>query len=564
MFKSSRIPAVALVALSSLSAMALGFTCPLKKPGRRPPQSGPAPTGSSELRVRGLATALGSREEASSEASSVASGHGHPCEQNVTVTFPALAALDDLPRGARLASPPLQVRDHAFRVLLYPRGGGRCSSDAGAKRSGDGPSRKEDAARDRVGVYLQYLPRGAEETVDATFGLRLKGRQSSGPRFDVETTSGTRFVAEGRGDPGAGTATDCGAHVMQSFLLNDFLGGDGSAAPLDVEVRVKLHPRVAEAPAGAEGAPGPLSFADIRETADADRHDAGRVRVGRTVVPVLRGLAQRPRLMELGAYPGVEYRLARILDPDTGEELFASVPGADYELAPVYPLVPRLERPWPVRVNERELPKLLTMNKYNALYAAGALATAATGLAAAFVLSQLISLFLIPSKSMDPTLLVGDVLVVEKVTPRILRNPQVGDVVLFHPNRQLQDIVTASGGRISDRDLFVKRVAAGPGDTVSVDATGGVAVNGAPAAGRRDLCAEEPLRLIRRYVTPVADRALRDDELFVLGDCGSVSVDSRAWGPLNKEDLVGRPLLRVWPPARVGAVAGLPSDAPGR
>lgn len=258
-----------------------------------------------------------------------------------------------------------------------------------------------------------------------------------------------------------------------------------------------------------------------------------------------------------GIYPGVDFRIMRIFDGKSGEEIFTSVPGADYELKPIYPLVPQLERQWPVRVNEKDIPKLYTPNMYNAISALGSLATAITGLAMAFVISQLVSLFVIPSKSMDPTLQVGDVLLVEKITPRALKNPKLGDVILFHPNQQLQEIVSRSGGRISDRDLFVKRVGAVPGDRVSVDASGGVTVNG-QSNGNRNLCEEEPLRLIERYIQPVNNQVVPKDTVFALGDCSSVSVDSRVWGPLSNDDLVGRPVIRIWPLNRLGGVSPLP------
>ena len=551
MWQSSSVMTLALASLGAMKAF--GFSTPLNA-RHHSHSSGMLPALMSE--PRGV-TALGSGGDAVV-----------PLEHNFTVTFPGLPELEDMRRGDILASSGLQAQGHEFRVVLCPRAAGRGSFETIQDRKGGREDaafalgRKEDAVNDRVGVYLQYVAKSQEDTVDATFSLRLKGRQSAGPRFDVETTSGMRFVSADRANLKSGTSNDCGAHVMQSFLLEDFLGGEGSKEQLDIEVKVKIYPSNDESQlVNASGESGPLSFADIRETADSDVHNAGSVRVGKAVVPVLRGLSQRTRMMELGAYPGVEYRITRILHPTTGEDLFCSVPDADYELRPLYPLVPRLERQWPVRVNEKDIPKLLTMNKYNALYAAGSLVTAATGLAAAFVLSQLLSLFFIPSKSMDPTLLVGDVLVVEKVTSRLkLKDPSVGDVVLFNPNSKLQGIVKASGGRISDRDLFVKRVAAGPGDKVSVDRTGSVLVNDSPASGKRDLCDEEPLRLIEQYVTQVDNLEIQKDDVFVLGDCSSVSVDSRVWGPLNKKDLVGTPLLRTWPPARIGSVPAIPSS----
>ncbi len=44
------------------------------------------------------------------------------------------------------------------------------------------------------------------------------------------------------------------------------------------------------------------------------------------------------------------------------------------------------------------------------------------------------------------------------------------------------------------------------------------------------------------------------DTSYVLGDCGEVSVDSRVWGALEDEKVIGRPILRLWPPARFGPI----------
>jgi signal peptidase I len=494
--------------------------------------------------------------------------------EKFTVSFPPLLELQDIQRGDFVASGPFQLvcqdqdQEHDFRVLLYPRGGGHSSSYTALSKKQrqeqqGGPFsflKRDDARSDRVGVYLQYLPKNPTDTVDATFSLRLKGRQSSGPRFDVDWTAGMRFVARDAGSLQEGTANDFGAHMMQSYLLEDFLGGETSQETLDIEVTVKIHPSSTPSQVSTELATNPLAFRDIRETDSPNVHNSDKVRVGKIIVPVLQRLSQRPRMFQLGAYPGVEYRIMRILHPETGEDMFTSMPGADYEIKPIYPLIPALERSWPVRVDERELPKLFTGTMYNVISALGSLFTAVAGLTTAFVLSQLVSIFFIPSKSMDPTLRVGDVLLVEKVTPRLFKNPNMGDIVLFNPNNQLQDIVKANGGRISDRDLFVKRVAAGPGDYVTVDSTGKVSVNGVAAPGRRNLCEEEPLRLIQRYVQPVDKKEIKQEEVFVMGDCSSVSVDSRVWGPLNKDDIVGKPILRIWPLDRWGAVPNIPSS----
>jgi signal peptidase I len=514
-------------------------------------------------------------------------------KEKFTVSFPPLVELQDIQRGDFVASKPFQLvcqdQEHDFRVLVYPRGGGHSSSYTARSKKQEqkgGPLQQvrdllqnDDARKDRVGVYLQYLPNNSTDTVDASFNLRLKGRQTLGaPRFDVDWTAGMRFVSSELGNLWDGTANDFGAHMMSSYLLEDFLGGENSQETLDVEVTVKIHPvnnnnTIQSQKELSTTGTSPLSFAfrDIRETTDSPnsnnnvQHNPDNVRVGKIIVPVLLQLSQRPRMFQLGAYPGVEYRIMRILHPETGEDVFTSMPGADYELKPIYPLVPALERSWPIRVNERELPRIYTMTMYNTISALGSLFTAVTGLTTAFLISQLVSLFFIPSKSMDPTLRVGDVLLVEKVTPRVFKNfannnNNIGDVILFHPNNKLQDIVKANGGRISDRDLFVKRIAAGPGDSVSVDSTGRVAVNGVATSGRRDLCDEEPLRLIQRYIQPMDNQEIANDQVFVMGDCSSVSVDSRVWGPLQKDDIVGKPLLRIWPLERWGTVPNLPSS----
>ena len=490
---------------------------------------------------------------------------------------------------------------HQFCVKLYPRGGGH-----GKK------SRPEEL----VGMYLQYLGSGEDQdeiniksrsspvdTVDATFALRLKGRQQLGSgsdlpqrRFDVEWRAGMRFVPETEdSNLQEGYANDFGAHLMQTSLLQNFLGispnsdqlYDPSLVLAEVEVVIfnsaleesrweksaqeedddKKKKKVLQLQQSSRDKKKNFipfftaaSNKDIRKRADGmiNVHNTERVRVGKIVVPVLSQLSQRPQMFEQGAYPGVEYRILRILK--NGEERFTSCPGAEYELKPIYPLVAQLERPWPVSVNEKDIPRLYTSSMYNIISAGGALFVATSGLFTAFLLSQVISLFFIPSKSMDPTLQIGDVLLVDKLSPRISRqisprNSKVNDIILFSPPSELQEIVTKSGGNLSSRDLFVKRIAASPGDKVTVYADGDVEVNDENVVvGRRDLCEAEPLRLIEKYIQPNKDQIIDSDKVFVMGDCSSVSVDSRVWGPLDTENIRGRPILRLWPMSRFGKI----------
>jgi signal peptidase I len=550
---------------------------------------------------------------------------------NVTLNFPSYYDLMDLKPGEFVSSQIFPCRStsgpdntaididtdtgtknknrvsyrnqHQFCVKLYPRGGGH-----GKK------SRPEQL----VGMYLQYL--GTEEdqdginirtrsspldTVDATFALRLKGRQQLGSgsgsdipqrRFDVEWRAGMRFVPKIEdSNLKEGYANDFGAHLMQTSLLQNFLGISPNSDQLYdpslvlAEVEVVIHNTALEESRWEKSAQEEdddkkkkrelqlqqlsrdkkknfipfftaASNKDIRQRADGmiNVHNTERVRVGKIVVPILSQLSQRPQMFEQGAYPGVEYRILRILK--NGEERFTSCPGAEYELKPIYPLVAQLERPWPVSVNEKDIPRLYTSSMYNIISAGGALFVATSGLFTAFLLSQVISLFFIPSKSMDPTLQIGDVLLVDKLSPRISRqisprNNKVDDIILFSPPSQLQEIVTKSGGNLSSRDLFVKRIAASPGDKVTVYADGDVEVNDENVVvGRRDLCEAEPLRLIEKYIQPDKDQIIDSNKVFVMGDCSSVSVDSRVWGPLDNENIRGRPILRLWPLSRFGKI----------
>lgn len=517
---------------------------------------------------------------------------------NVTLDFPSFYGLMDARPGGFVASETFACSapsdgkesspQHRFRVKLYPRGGGgesNGSPSASSKISEKLPPMLQSRSELVVGLYLQYLGCNEDhttgiDTVNATFALRLKGQQRQ-QRFDVEWRAGMRFVSNTEdANLNQGDANDFGSPLMQTVLLKDFMGIVDSngpqmydeAAPVQVEAEIFIHDTALEEsqlePSGqknsntnqlqrsvSKGKGSPFNEdIRLREDGKTGAHDTERVRVGKIVVPVLSGLSQRPKMFEQGTYPGVEYRILRILKD--GEERFTSCPGAEYELKPVYALVPQLERQWPVRVSEASIPKLYTPSMYNILSAFGSLFTAATGLFTAFLLSQAISLFFIPSKSMDPTLKVGDVLLVDKVSSRtIFRKNKVGDIVLFSPPSELQQIVAQSGGNLNSRDLFVKRIAAAPGDKVTVYKDGEVEVNDENVVdGRRDFCETEPLRLIEKYIQPTQEQRVNSDEVFVMGDCSSVSVDSRVWGSLKTENIVGRPIVRLWPLDRFGKV----------
>lgn len=187
---------------------------------------------------------------------------------------------------------------------------------------------------------------------------------------------------------------------------------------------------------------------------------------------------------------------------------------------------------------------------------------AGTVVIAVFVVTFLLQAFTIPSESMEQTLLIGDYVLVDKFCyggssgwNRLLpyRNVRRGDVIVFHyPVNPAQD--------------FVKRVVAVPGDRLRL-INKRVFVNG--------VALREPyvqyITTIRNYYLddfPTTDsppygvdakwwkempKLVEDHQLivpegnyFVLGDNRDDSQDSRFWGFVPRENIIGRPLLIYW------------------
>ncbi len=141
----------------------------------------------------------------------------------------------------------------------------------------------------------------------------------------------------------------------------------------------------------------------------------------------------------------------------------------------------------------------------------------------------------IPSNSMDPTLQIGDRLIVDKISYR-WQPPHQGDIVVFIPPTQLTELGFGEG------QAFIKRVIGEPGHTVQVT-QGQVLLDGAPLTERYIL--EPP----RYEMVPVS---VPEGYVFVMGDNRNDSNDSHVWGVLPQQNIIGRAWWRFWPMGRLG------------
>ena len=174
-------------------------------------------------------------------------------------------------------------------------------------------------------------------------------------------------------------------------------------------------------------------------------------------------------------------------------------------------------------------------------------------LLALLIKSFVVQAFFIPSGSMEPTLMVGDRVLVVKV-PYYFHDPRRGDIIVFsnpHPTAEAQRsalggffhwVVQGIGVQSPDNEDFIKRVIGLPGDTVWA-AGGSVYVNG--------------VKLIEPYLTQqTADfphTPVPQGDLFVMGDNRGNSLDSRfslGFVPIDK--VIGKADIVIWPPSRLG------------
>ncbi len=156
------------------------------------------------------------------------------------------------------------------------------------------------------------------------------------------------------------------------------------------------------------------------------------------------------------------------------------------------------------------------------------LQTVAIAVVAVFVVRTFIAQpFLVSGASMEPTFSNGDYLLVDELTFRF-REPARGEVVVFrYPG--------------DDRSFYIKRIIGLPGERVMIR-------NGTVSVTKDDAEVVLPEPYISQTLTSGdIDVMLGAHEYYVLGDNRGFSFDSRSWGPLGDDHVVGLVRMRLWP-----------------
>jgi signal peptidase I len=162
----------------------------------------------------------------------------------------------------------------------------------------------------------------------------------------------------------------------------------------------------------------------------------------------------------------------------------------------------------------------------------------------------------IPSPSMEPTLDINERVLVNRFIYHFT-DPEIGDVVVFHPPAGADGSNTCGVEKSPNEPCpeptpdksdtnFIKRIVAGPGDTLRIE-DGHAVVNGEQAeedfimaCGGGQAC-----NLPQEITIP-------PDHYFMMGDNRGASQDSRFWGPVPRDWIIGQAFGTYWPPQKIG------------
>ena len=150
--------------------------------------------------------------------------------------------------------------------------------------------------------------------------------------------------------------------------------------------------------------------------------------------------------------------------------------------------------------------------------------------------------FIVSGESMQETFQSGEYLIVDQVTYH-LSDPKRGEVVIFRYPRD-------------PSKFFIKRVIGIPGDTITIEQSQVTISNDEFPDG---IILEESY-IKKMSPTGNFSETLGDREYFVMGDNRDHSSDSRSWGVLQEERIVGRAFMRLFPPSAIDYLPGVAAD----
>jgi len=158
----------------------------------------------------------------------------------------------------------------------------------------------------------------------------------------------------------------------------------------------------------------------------------------------------------------------------------------------------------------------------------------------------------VPSGSMEPTIAIGERIIASRFTYRF-EDPSRDQIVVFHPNGAGADVYEAD---TASDETFVKRLIGMPGEVIgAVTGRTYVCTGDGPQEG---LAIEETAGcrfLDEPFVSSPQDDfgpvRIPDDRYFMMGDNRADSDDSRNWGPITRDQMIGVAFMSYWPPSRV-------------
>jgi len=147
------------------------------------------------------------------------------------------------------------------------------------------------------------------------------------------------------------------------------------------------------------------------------------------------------------------------------------------------------------------------------------------------VRTYVIQPFFVSGKSMEPNFHDGDYLIVDEISYRI-DEPKRGDVIIFRYPK-------------NTKEFFIKRIVGLPGEKVEIKNSRIIIYNNENQNG---MILDENIYIpLSTETTGSYNTILKNDEYYVLGDNRNASADSRIWGVLKENFIIGKAWIRAWP-----------------